>query len=480
MPTTTTPFSFILFGASGNLAKLKLYPALYILALKKRLPENFSIVGYARSGMDDIFFRSIIAESIRASLEEVNEDILKRFLSHCHYVHGQYDSVSDYKNLEAKLQELEKEWPEPVRLTYLSIPPQVIPDVLHGMCASGVRHKNGKFRCIVEKPVGHDIKSFEEIQNVLKECLDEEEIYLLDHYLGKEAVRNIYYLRFANPVLERLFKNTLIRHVEIIADEAVGIEERAGYFEHTGTFRDMFQSHLLEMISLLTMRLRDTDDLIQETRQLAMSQIYLPPASNLAEIALQGQYTSGMRGQMPEKGYKDEEGVAGDSRTNTFATLKLFSRESRWQGVPFYLRSGKKLPKKETRVSIEFQVPHLVGKGSSPNRLHIILQGEAGMKFELQTKLGGTEPAFRPLILEDPLVCMGDCLPEHGLLLLEAIHGNRTWFLSFEEVRTAWRIIDPIQTYFDQPGTPLHEYPAGSKGPAVMDPWMEHDGVKWF
>lgn len=475
-----TPFSFILFGASGNLAKLKIYPALYVLALKKRLPKDYAIVGYSRSGMDEVFFRSIVAESIKKDMMEVNDEILDEFLSHCHYVQGQYSKVEDYTPLNLKLKELEKNWKDAVRLAYLSIPPQIIPDVLKNLCKSDVRKHNGLFRCIVEKPVGHDMASFEAIQKVLVECLDEDEIYLLDHYLGKEAVRNIYYLRFANPILERLFKNSLINHVEVIADEAVGIEERAGYFEHTGTFRDMFQSHLLEMASLLTMRLRDTDDLIRESRQLTMGQFYLPPASDLSEIALQGQYVQGMREQKPENGYRKEEGVAGDSRTNTFVALKLFSRESRWQGVPFYLRSGKRLPKRETRISLQFQEPRIVGKGSAPNRLHIILQGEAGMRVELQTKLGGTEPEFRALILEDPLVCMGDCLPEHGILLLEAIHGNKTWFLTFEEVRTAWRLIDPIQAYLDKPDTPLHEYASGTKGPEEMDVWIGRDGLKWF
>jgi glucose-6-phosphate 1-dehydrogenase len=293
-------------------------------------------------------------------------------------------------------------------------------------------------------------------------------------------VRNVYYLRYANPILERLFKNTLIHHVEVTASETLGIEGRAGYFEHTGAFRDMFQSHLLEICALLTMQVKDTDDLIAESRMNALKQIYLPPASSLDDIVLQGQYVAGMSGDKPARGYREEEGVAPDSRTNTYAALKLQSKDARWQGVPFYLRSGKRLAKKETRISIRFLEPRTVGKGSEPNRLDIILQGEAGMRLHLQTKLGGTEPSFRPLILEDPLVCIGDCLPEHGLLILEAINGKRQWFLSPDEIRAAWRLTDPIQAHFEHDATPLHLYPAGSHGPKEAEEWMTKEGLAWL
>ncbi|TSC58622.1 MAG: glucose-6-phosphate 1-dehydrogenase [Candidatus Peregrinibacteria bacterium Greene0416_19] len=488
MLSTTSPFSFLLFGASGNLAKLKIYPALYTLALKKRLPEHYAIVGYARTAMSDGEFRELVRESVQTSmLNEAKKDVLEDFLTHVHYQPGQYDKVDDFRKLAARLLTLEKDWgilpagrQVPVRLAYLSVPPSVMTPVLENMCAGGVRSEGGNFRCIVEKPVGHDLASFEEIQQELTHCLGGDEIYLLDHYLGKEAVRNTYYLRFANPILERLFKNTLIQHVEITALESVGIEERAGYFEHTGTFRDMVQSHLLMMASLLTMHIKDTDDQIREARTNALQQFYLPPAADLNDIVVQGQYTRGTVGKKEVPGYREEEGVENNSRTNTYTALKLLSRESRWQGVPFYMRSGKRLTKKETRISLQFQVPRVVGEGSSPNRLDIILQGEAGMRIFLQTKLGGTEPMFRPLILEDPLVCVGDCLPEHGLLLLEAIHGKKHWFLTFNEVRAAWRLVDPLQAHLSRETTPLHLYPAGTMGPAEADGWIARDGIKWF
>ncbi|MBI5156186.1 glucose-6-phosphate dehydrogenase [Candidatus Peregrinibacteria bacterium] len=487
------PFSFILFGASGHLAQLKIYPALYVLALKKRLPTNYAIIGFARTDMTDAAFRDLVSVSIRKEMIEVNEKVLAEMLAHVHYHSGQYDAEKDYAELSEKLRKIEKgtegtkgtkgakveKW---TRIAYLSVPPTVFTPILDGLCAARIHDSEdaGNFRCIIEKPVGHDLASFEQLQKKLLACFSEKEIYLLDHYLGKEAVRNIYYLRFANPVLERLFKNTLIHHVEVTASEPHGIEERAGYFEHTGTLRDMIQSHLLMMVSLLTMRLTEDMGSLRSHRLTALEQFYLPPAKNLGDVILQGQYAGGENKKGKLAAYRSEAQVAKDSRTNTFVAMKLRTRMSRWEGVPFVMRTGKRLDKKETRISIQFQEPHPVGQGSGPNCLDIILQGEAGMRLHLQTKLGGSEPQFRPLIMEDPLVCVGDCLPEHALLLLEAIHGNQQWFLTFDEVRTAWLLIDPLQSHLDDPKTPLLMYPAGSKGPKEMNEWIEKDGMKWF
>lgn len=480
MFSAPNPFSFILFGASGNLAKLKIYPALYTLALKKRLPKEYAIVGYARSDMDDASFRTLVREAIQTDMIETNAEVLDEFLNHVHYQRGQYDDAKDFEALHARLKDLEKEWKDAVRLAYLSIPPSAFTNVIENLEKGGIHEKNIGFRLIVEKPVGHDMKSFEEVHDTLKQYFAEDEIYLLDHYMGKEAFRNIYYLRYANPVLERLFKNTLIHHIEIAASESLGLEGRAGYFEHTGTLRDFFQSHLVQMIALLTMRLRENEDSFRESRFNALEQIYLPPATNLDDIVLQAQYTAGKIGREHVVAYTEEEDIAPESRTNTYIALKLLTRISRWEGVPFYLHSGKRLAKKETRISIQFQETQAVGPGSTPNRLDIILQGEAGMKLYLQTKIGGTEPTFRPLIMEDPLVCHGDCLPEHGLLLLEAIHGKQQWFLTFDEVRAAWRLIDPLQAHLDKPTTTLHPYPAGSDQPDASEKWIEKDGMKWF
>jgi glucose-6-phosphate 1-dehydrogenase len=481
--SASSPFSLILFGASGHLAQIKIYPALYVLALKKRLPKDYAIVGFSRSAMDDSSFKKLVEYSIREHMLAVTEDALTEFLTHVYYHQGQYDDVKDYTSLADRLTSIEKKWKvesgKLVRLTYYSVPPTVFGVISHNLCEGNVHDGKIPFRCIVEKPVGHDLESFESTKKQLLGCFQEEEIYLLDHYLGKEAVRNVYYLRHANPVLERIFKNTLIHHIEITAKESAGLSGRAGYFEAAGTFRDMFQSHLLMMSSLLTMRLTSEDE-IRTGRADALKQFYLPPAKNLDDLVLQAQYTGGKVGNESVPGYLEEEGVADGSRTNTYACMKLMTRISRWDGIPFYLRSGKRLSKKETRISIVFQEPRTVGEGSTPNRLDIILQGEAGMRMHMQTKMGGTDPAFRPLIMEDPLVCVGDCLPEHSLLILEAIAGKQNWFLTFDEVQLAWRLSDPIQAHLDASTTPLHTYKAGTDGPDAAEKWIEKDGIEWI
>lgn len=461
---TDAPFTFLLFGASGHLAQQKIYPALYVLALKKRLPKEYALIGFARSEMSEGEFRSLVEKSIRAQMIEVNEKVLSDLLTNVSYHQGQYDGIDSYRSLAKNLN---MEW---TTIAYLSVPPQTFSDIFHNLCTADISTGNGGFRCIIEKPVGHDLESFEKLRKDLLGCFPEEQIYLLDHYLGKEAVRNIYYLRYANPVLERILKNTLIHHVEVTAMEATGIEGRAGYFEHTGTLRDMVQSHLLLMCALLTMRLHESGESMRSVRLNALEQFYLPPARDLNDLVLQGQYD----------GYRAEADVGKDSRTNTFIALKLRTRISRWEGVPFVLRTGKRLAKKETRISLQFQEPRTIGEGSGPNRLDIILQGEAGMRLHLQTKLGGTAPVFRPLVMEDPLVCVGDCLPEHALLLLEAIHGMQQWFLTFDEVKTAWQLIDPLQSHLDQPTTPLYVYKAGSSGPAEAEGWIKREGIAWF
>lgn len=474
----SAPFSLVLFGASGNLAKLKLYPAIAMLAAHGRLPSQYCVVGFARTEMDDGSFRALVGESVRMSGVEIDPNALEEFLSHCHYQRGGYDDPASYGALQKRLREIERGWSQVVRMAYLSIPPGAFVDVLHNLCDSGVRQ--GAFRCIVEKPVGHDLASFEDIRKSLVQCFREEEVYLLDHYLGKEAVRNIYYLRFANPVLERLFENSLIHHVEITASETLGIEGRAGYFEAAGTLRDFVQNHILLMASLLTMRLREQSDGFRESRADALGQFYLPPATSMADVVLAGQYGAGIVNGEPVPAYAAEEGVAKDSRTNTFIALKLRTRSPQFDGVPFYVRTGKRLKRRETRITIQYQELYRVGSGSSPNRLDIILQGEAGMKFHLQTKVGGTEPRFRPLLIEDPLTVTGDVLSEHGLLLLEAMRGKQQWFLSFDEVRTAWTLIDPLQAYLDKPDAPLPVYPAGAELPHEAVEWIAKDGVQWY
>lgn len=479
MLIASDPFSFVLFGASGHLAKIKIYPALFTLALKKKLPENYAIIGFSRTEISDEDFRELVANAIRSKQDTIDEVELQKFLSHVFYHTGQYTELASFTSLKERLQTIESGWGSSIRIGYYSVPPSVFGPISQNISQAKLREDCTALRLIVEKPIGDNLESFKEVQNTLTESFSEEEVYLLDHYLGKEAVRNAYFLRYANPIIERILKNTLIHHVEITRSESAGIENRAGYFEHTGTFRDMFQSHMIAIMSLLTMRLTDSTEELRHHRKMALGQIYLPPATNLNDIVLQGQYANGRIHDEQVVGYTEEEGVKPDSKTNTYSALKLMTRISRWEGVPFYLRSGKRLNKREMRISIIFQEPHDLQGDSGPNRVDFILQGEAGIRFHLQTKVAGIEPTFRPLLVTDPLIPTGDVLPEHGQLLLEVMRGNKEWFLNFDEVHTAWRLIDPLQAHLDQDSTPLYNYTAGSDGPVEAHNWIEKDNTNW-
>ena len=472
-------FSLILFGASGHLARIKIFPALYFLALKKRLPEQYTIMGYSRTPMTDTAFRAFVADAIREHVLEVNAGVLESLLAHVHYTAGQYDKTEDFEVLNTKLDQLEG-GSESVRLAYLSIPPTVFRATVENLCKGGIHRKGKPFRCIMEKPLGHDRATCDEILKTLSSCFTSEETYILDHYLGKEAVRNVYYLRHANPVIERLLSRSMISHVQIVASESAGLEGRAGYFDAVGTLRDMFQSHLLQITALLTMPLVHDGRTLSLMRRAALAELMVPDLP-LSDVIIQGQYDGGLMNGTSVPAYRDEDGVSKGSRTCTYAALKIETALEKFHGVPFYLRSGKRMKNKETRISIEFQSSVVMPKDPmNQNRLDIILQGEAGMKFYLQTKLGGSEPKFRPLIMEDPLVCMGDCLVEHSLLLLEAIHGLQDWFLTPEEVERCWDLIDPLQAYLDRPETPLSLYAPGSQGPAEADAFIQRDGHRWF
>ena len=469
------PFSFILFGASGHLSRVKIFPALYVLALKKRFPKDFTIIGYARTPMERSAFQEEFALSVRQAMSgAVNEEILSELLTHVHYQQGQYDSKEDFRRLSDTLSKLETSQ-ETVRLAYLSVPPTVFEDVVRNLCAGGIHTKGRPFRCIVEKPVGSDRASFRSIHNMLSSCFTQDEVYILDHYLGKEAVRNLYYLRFANPIIESFLEKSLVTNVQITASESDGLEGRAGYFEAAGALRDMVQSHLLQIVAMLTMEIgNDTEIPINRLRALRSIS-----CKNPSSHVFQAQYSAGKIRAANVPAYVDEPGVKAGSRTPTYVAARFESTEKKWCGVPFYVRSGKRLATKETKVVFSFRSGCL-SNISERNYLEVILQGEAGLKLHLQTKLGGSEPKFRPLILEDPLVCMGDCLIEHSLLFLEAIQGNKRWFLSPEEVETCWSIIDPLQNVLDTPTTPLHFYSSGSIGPKEVDAFIAQDASKWF
>ncbi len=466
-------FTLFIFGASGSLAKLKLFPALYELQKEKRMPKDYKIIGYARTAMSNENFRSFFEKSIRESEKDIDETALKALLKNVSYFSGQYDQEEDYKRFLRELRTLEKE-KDRVRMAYFSVPPSTFPAIFENLGKVNFNTTKAPLRLVIEKPFGYDLRSAKKLKKSLERNFKPEQIYLLDHYLGKEAVSNLLSLRYANSILTTLLHKEYVSNIQISGLEKKDIEGRANYFDHVGIVRDMVQSHLFQILTYLTM--------LAPGERTAKA-IHHEKAHVLQSIRLHDVANSVVRGQY--KGYTKEEGIPKDSQTETFAALKLTMKHPMWKGVPIYIRSGKCLKEKWTSVVIEFK-PRWAQKelpDLPPNRLVIQIQPTEKIEFHLLTKLGGKTFDFHPLTTGRPIYCSGDCLVEHGRLLLDVVAGKQGLFLNFEEIFSAWRIVDPIQklcTKMQKKKKRLDIYAKGTLGPKEADELIQKDGFKWF
>ncbi len=469
--TTKHPFTLIVYGASGSLAKLKLFPALYELFLEKRLVHEVKIVGYARTPMSDQDFRSFMKEAIEAQIKDPDEESLAALLKNVYYVSGQYDQVADFERLKSRLEILE-ESPKRIRLSYFSVPPTATPGICEAMSKVDLGTSLSAVRLILEKPFGTDLKSAQKLKRQLSKHFKPEQIYLLDHYLGKEAVSNLLSLRYANSILSTLLSRAHVSHIQITAMEEKDIEGRANYFDQVGILRDMVQSHLLQVLAYLTMRAPKTESsaAIHHEKAKVLRALKI---ENLEEDVVRGQYED----------YRSEKGIPENSQTETYAAIKLVLNHAPWKNVPVYIRTGKALKQKWTAVVIEFKPKAAQKKiGVKPNRLVIQLQPFEKIEFQLLTKLGGKTFEFHELTTGRPIYCSGDCLTEHGRLLLDAVAGKQGLFLNFEEIFAAWKIIDPIQISCEENkknNRCLSPYPKGSEGPKAADTLIEKNGFEW-
>lgn len=466
-------FTLVIFGASGSLAKLKLFPALYELEKENRMPKDYVIVGYARTAMEQKDFRVFFEESIRSQEKNPDEKALKRILAHLHYFTGAYDKPDDYKKLLKELKSLEKESSR-VRLTYFSTPPSVFKEILQNLAAVNFNTKKSALRLIIEKPFGYDLSSAQALKKELEKNFKPEQIFLLDHYLGKEAVSNLLSLRYANSILTTLFSKEFVSNIQITAMEEKDIEGRANYFDNVGIVRDMVQSHLLQVLAYLTM---------YAPKEKTAKAIHHEKARLLNSVLICDLENSVVRGQY--QGYTQEKGIPKDSQTETYAAIKLCLKHSLWKNVPIFIRSGKSLRQKWTGVVIEFK-PRRAQRdtpGIPANRIVIQLQPTEKIEFHLLTKLGGKPFDFHDLTTGRPIYCSGDCLGEHGRLLLDAIKGDQGLFLNFEEIFAAWRVIDPLQKSCDiqrKKHCELHGYKKNSLGPKAADELIQNFGFEWW
>lgn len=459
-------FTLIIFGASGSLAKLKLFPAIYELLYEKRMPKDFKIVGYSRTKMSDEDFRKHFASAVRERAKNFDEKILQELLKNVSYFSGSYNDENDYKSLREYLEKIEKN-KNRIRVSYFSVPPSAFHDIFKNLGKVKLDTEKAKMRLVVEKPFGYDLKSAKKLKKSLYKYFKEDQFYLLDHYLGKEAVTNLLSLRYANSILTTLLNRNFVSNIQISAMESRDIEGRANYFDHVGNLRDMVQSHLLQIIAFLTMDLpKDSiESLHYEKKKLLKSLRVLDHKS-----IVRGQYND----------YLKEDGVAKNSTTETFSAMKLEVRNSTWKGVPIYIRSGKALREQWTSIVIEFKkrVANL-----APNRILIQLQPFEKIEFYMLTKLGGKTFDFHEITTGRPIYCSGDCLTEHGRLLLDVIEGKHELFLNFDEIFAAWKLIDPLQKICDKmkkKNCKPESYMRGSLGPKSADKFLQKDGFEWF
>jgi glucose-6-phosphate 1-dehydrogenase len=473
------PTSIVIFGASGDLTQRKLMPSLFNLFRKGRLPKQFRIVGYGGTAFTDDQFRAHLEEGIKefASFKYTSEE-WNNFASNLFYQQGRYDNPTDFEKLKSLLKKGEAGSGN--RIYYMATPPGVFPQIVDLLAQTDqLTEDDGWRRVVIEKPFGTDLESARRLNEQIHKALNERQIYRIDHYLGKETVQNILVSRFANTIFEPLWNRNYIDHVEITVAEQVGVEHRGRFYDQVGVLRDMFQNHLLQLVSLVAMEPPVSFDAsaLRNEKVKVLSAIQPMKEEDVPRKTVRAQY----------KGYREEEGVDPQSKTATYAALRLQIDNWRWQGVPFYLRSGKFLKEKLSQVTIEFKAPpHLLFPNAkehmTPNMLVLYLQPDEGIHLRFEAKVPDTVARMRSVDMEFHYAdSFGKtAIPEsYERLLLDALNGDASLFTRADEVETAWALIDPIIEAWESQKKPPAFYQPGSWGPREADELLATDKRKW-
>jgi glucose-6-phosphate 1-dehydrogenase len=486
------PCAIVMFGASGDLARRKLLPALYNLAVHSCLAPRFQLVGFARTQMSDDDFRRGSSEFLpKDGASAGSAEVRQEFLKHLQYFSGDYDDAGAYKRLAQRLEELDGGGSlAGNRLYYLATPPDVYPKIVEQLGAANLaRPKSDKSwtRIIIEKPFGHDQASARELNERVLRVFDESQVYRIDHYLGKETVQNMLVLRFGNGIFEPLWNRNFVDQIQITAAESLGVERRAAFYESAGALRDMIQSHVLQLTSLIAMEAPakfDATSVRNEKIKVLQSIRPFAPES-IWKSVVRGQYGPGTESGKAVAGYRQEPGVKPDSSTETYVALKLQVDNWRWSGVPFYLRTGKRLKRPVTEIAIRFkQAPHMVFRGESvdSNSLILNIQPDEGISLSFGAKSPGAQMHIRPVTMDFQYrqAFGGGARDAYATLINDCIRGDATLFDRADSVEAAWALVDPIlQAWHTASAPPFPNYPAGSDGPRAADDLTASDGRRW-
>jgi glucose-6-phosphate 1-dehydrogenase len=485
------PTTLVIFGATGDLAKRKLLPALYNLAHEGSLPERFNLIGVSRSGKSNEIFRSEMREAVEQfSRTPPNREVLEALLENVRYVAGSFDDPAVYEELPKQIAEFDSEADLAFnRVFYLSTAPEFFPVIVEALGEAKLnRHKDAEVRVVIEKPFGYDLDSARKLNRQVLRVFRERQVYRIDHYLGKETVQNMLAFRFANSMFEPVWNRNYIDYVQITAAEDLGIGTRAGYYDQSGALRDLVQNHMLQLLALLAMEppTAFNADQVRNEKVKVMQAIRPPTPEDVPQMAVHAQYGPGAIAGEPVKGYLEEDGVPPDSFTETYAALRLSVNNWRWSGVPIYLRTGKRLARKLTEIAVTLKpVPHLAFQeggslGVQPNQLILTVQPDEGVSLSLGAKIPGARMRIRPVNMEFRYgtAFLSQSPEAYERLILDAMRGEALLFTRDDEVEALWSIIDPILAEWKREGGPIPQYPAGSQGPEEAEKLLA-PGQRW-